>query len=141
MVFNPVLNGKRGIQCLEKLLKYDYSVFCIVSFLSYLMPLIFYIETFRSSLVAGQSPLKMGKGVSKLLSKKTPVRILLLGLDSAGTQAEQLFVPATLNFDFLILVFAIVASFPSQGKTTILYKMKLGEYVQTMPTIGAKMQI
>lgn len=36
----------------------------------------------------GQSSLKMGKGISKLFAKKTPVRILLLGLDSAGTHGE-----------------------------------------------------
>lgn len=51
---------------------------------------------------------KMGLTFSSILSRlfgKTPVRILMVGLDAAG-------------------------------KTTILYKLKLGEIVTTVPTIG-----
>jgi ADP-ribosylation factor protein 1 len=50
----------------------------------------------------------MGKFFSKLFEKlvsKTPMRILMVGLDAAG-------------------------------KTTLLYKLKLGEVVTTIPTIG-----
>lgn len=47
----------------------------------------------------------MGSWLSRLLSSKKEMRILMVGLDAAG-------------------------------KTTILYKLKLGEIVTTIPTIG-----
>jgi len=47
----------------------------------------------------------MGNWFLKLFDPKTPMRIVMLGLDAAG-------------------------------KTTILYKLKLGEIATTIPTIG-----
>lgn len=62
--------------------------------------------------------------ISGLFSRQTEVRILMLGLDSAC-------VPSLASY----------TSFTDQrtahrGKTTILYRLQIGEVVTTIPTIG-----
>jgi ADP-ribosylation factor 1/2 len=59
----------------------------------------------------------------KNLFGKKEMRILMVGLDAAGKW--------TLNVKLLCLTLLF-----SLGKTTILYKLKLGEIVTTIPTIG-----
>lgn len=50
-------------------------------------------------------------------------RILILGLDAAGNYLN------SLNKDSYLSLF-------KKGKTTIVYKLKLGDVVTTIPTIG-----
>jgi len=59
----------------------------------------------------------------KNLFGKKEMRILMVGLDAAGQfQVKK-------NFLYIHFFFF-------SGKTTILYKLKLGEIVTTIPTIG-----
>lgn len=66
----------------------------------------------------------MGMTLSSIFQNlfgKKEMRILMVGLDAAGTTP-----------------FSILGSSRDlcSGKTTILYKLKLGEVVTTIPTIG-----
>jgi hypothetical protein len=68
---------------------------------------------------------KMGLTISSLFQQlfgKKQMRILMVGLDAAG--------------QFYLNKFENISSL-SLGKTTILYKLKLGEIVTTIPTIGS----
>lgn len=38
--------------------------------------------------------------------------------------------------DFFIYIFTVLVGLDAAGKTTVLYKLKLGEVVTTIPTIG-----
>jgi len=58
----------------------------------------------------------------KNLFGKKEMRILMVGLDAAGQFQDK--------------KFPIYSFFFFSGKTTILYKLKLGEIVTTIPTIG-----
>ena len=60
----------------------------------------------------------------KNLFGKKEMRILMVGLDAAGQFDMTYFDHVILSASFLL------------GKTTILYKLKLGEIVTTIPTIG-----
>lgn len=60
----------------------------------------------------------MGKLLSKIFGKKE-MRILMLGLDAAGKTSE-----------FLLNIFM------STRFSAILYKLKLGQSVTTIPTVG-----
>ena len=51
-------------------------------------------------------------------------RLLMLGLDAAG------------EFFFELISLVIDSNCFMKGKTTVLYKMRLGETVHTIPTIG-----
>jgi len=69
----------------------------------------------------------MGLTISSLFQQlfgKKQMRILMVGLDAAG------------SFYFNGHFFCIVFFNDFLGKTTILYKLKLGEIVTTIPTIG-----
>jgi ADP-ribosylation factor protein 1 len=58
----------------------------------------------------------------KNLFGKKEMRILMVGLDAAGQLQDKKFL--------------YIHVFFFSGKTTILYKLKLGEIVTTIPTIG-----
>jgi ADP-ribosylation factor protein 1 len=60
----------------------------------------------------------------KNLFGKKEMRILMVGLDAAGPLNEKQKFPIHLFLSVIL------------GKTTILYKLKLGEIVTTIPTIG-----
>lgn len=60
----------------------------------------------------------------KNLFGKKEMRILMVGLDAAGQWSSLIDQSISIGY--------------SLGKTTILYKLKLGEIVTTIPTIGKK---
>ena len=62
---------------------------------------------------------------NQLFGKKD-MRILMVGLDAAGKTLTSM---AHISWVSIIIL-------KLQGKTTILYKLKLGEIVTTIPTIG-----
>ena len=67
---------------------------------------------------------------------KKEMRILMVGLDAAGKVSKK-----KLEWDLLCLRFGSIRclhliAFSSITQTTILYKLKLGEVVTTIPTIG-----
>ena len=67
---------------------------------------------------------------------KKEMRILMVGLDAAGKVSKK-----KLEWDLLCLRFGgtrcfHLIAFSSIIQTTILYKLKLGEVVTTIPTIG-----
>jgi len=66
----------------------------------------------------------MGKLLSKIFGNKE-MRILMLGLDAAGKTSMFLFKIQTENNYLMFLAFA-----------AILYKLKLGQSVTTIPTVG-----
>lgn len=69
----------------------------------------------------------MGKLLSKIFGNKE-MRILMLGLDAAGKTSECSESPhicLTIPTNFLLL-----------SPTAILYKLKLGQSVTTIPTVG-----
>eukprot|EP00891_Asterochloris_glomerata_P004316 jgi/Astpho2/4316/Aster-07405 len=65
---------------------------------------------------------------ARLFSKKE-MRILMVGLDAAGKALWLAWAP-------LVLTTPSDCPWCPAGKTTILYKLKLGEIVTTIPTIG-----
>ena len=72
----------------------------------------------------------------KLMFGKKEIRILMVGLDAAGKVSKK-----KLEWDLLCLRFGCtrcfhLIAFSSIIQTTILYKLKLGEVVTTIPTIG-----
>lgn len=66
----------------------------------------------------------MGKLLSKIFGNKE-MRILMLGLDAAGKTSEWRLTKAKLQFFLWNFLF-----------TAILYKLKLGQSVTTIPTVG-----
>lgn len=78
----------------------------------------------------------MGANFAKLFSKlfgKKDMRILMVGLDAAGKVCEFLFI---IIIYYLIFLKKHSLTHTPLSQTTILYKLKLGEIVTTIPTIG-----
>lgn len=69
----------------------------------------------------------MGKKLSKLFGQKQ-IRILMLGLDAAGKTTILVCVSLKELWRYLMC--------GNLANERLQYKMKLGDYVQTIPTIG-----
>ena len=67
---------------------------------------------------------------NQLFGKKD-MRILMVGLDAAGETLTW-----DVNVNTAATMWVSIFILKLQGKTTILYKLKLGEIVTTIPTIG-----
>lgn len=96
-----------------------------VSFANWLVGSTF---TFTDSSWGTHKTQKMGKLLSKIFGNKE-MRILMLGLDAAGKTSKFLRRP-TMSWQFFIL------SFINFAFSAILYKLKLGQSVTTIPTVG-----
>jgi hypothetical protein len=66
--------------------------------------------------------------IQKFFSSEKPVRILMLGLDAAVRFFFSLSLPSVFNSSSFL--------HNAQGKSTLLYQMKFGECLTTVPTIG-----
>ena len=71
----------------------------------------------------------MGNAIARFFGSKQSHRILMAGLD--GQQVGKL-----ISFFAKLTFYPIYPNKTAAGKTTILYKLRLGEVVTTIPTIG-----
>ena len=87
--------------------------------------LVFRLHRFYCQFAASRNIAAMGKWLSKIFGNKE-MRILMLGLDAAGKTSRWFVSLADVGRYVIRLVFV----------SAILYKLKLGQSVTTIPTVG-----